>query len=99
MVVCGLSVLLRRLVLVLTFSVVFGTTDVISNVAITDDVSVVSTAWLLVVEEFNKDGVEELTVSSVVAIGWFVDDDILCDDVVTVINDVVSSLSVVDGNV
>lgn len=42
---------------------------------------------------------EELTVSSVVAIGWFVDDDILCDDVVTVINDVVSSLSVVDGNV
>lgn len=99
MVVCGLSVLLRRLVLVLTFSVVFGTTDVISNVASTVDVSVVSTVWLLVVEEFNKDGVEELTVSSVVAIGWFVDDDILCDDVVTVINDVVSSLSVVDGNV
>lgn len=99
MVVCGLSVLLRRLVLVLTFSVVFGTTDVISNVAITGDVSVVSTIWLLVEEEFNKDGVEELTVSSVVAIGWFVDDDILSDDVVTVINDVVSSLSVVDGNV
>lgn len=99
MVVCGLSVLLRRLVLVLTFSVVFGTTEVVSNVAITGDVSVVSTVWLLVVEEFNKDGVEELTVSSVVAIGWFVDDDILCDDVVTVINDVVSSLSVVDGNV
>lgn len=99
MVVCGLSVLLRRLVLVLTFSVVFGTTEVVSNVAITGDVSAVSIVWLLVVEEFNKDGVEELTVSSVVAIGWFVDDDILCDDVVTVINDVVSSLSVMDGNV
>lgn len=99
MVVCRLSVLLRRLVLVLTFSVVFGTTDVISNVASTGDVSVVSTVWLLVVEEFNKDGVEELTVSSVVAIGWFVDDDILCDNVVTMIDVVVSSLSVVDGNV
>lgn len=99
MVVCGLSVLLRRLVLVLTFSVVFGTTDVISNVVITVDVSVVSIVWLLVVEEFNKDGVEELTVSSVVAIGWFVDDDILCDNVVTMIDVVVSSLSVVDGNV
>lgn len=99
MVVCGLSVLLRRLVLVLTFSVVFGTTEVVSNVAITVDVSVVSIVWLLVVEEFNKDGVEELTVSSVVAIGWFVDDDILCDDVVTMIDVVVSSLSVVDSNV
>lgn len=98
MVVCGLSVLLRRLVLVLTFSVVFGTTEVVSNVAITGDVSVVSTVWLLV-EEFNTDGVEELTVSSVVAIGMDVGDDILCDDVVAVINDVVSSLSVVDGNV
>lgn len=42
MVVCGLSVLLRRLVLVLTFSVVSGTTDVISNVVSTVDVSVVS---------------------------------------------------------
>lgn len=42
MVVCGLSVLLRRLVLVLTFSVVFGTTEVVSNVAITGDVSAVS---------------------------------------------------------
>lgn len=99
MVVCGLSVLLRRLVLVLTFSVVFGTTDVISNVVITVDVSVVSIVWLLVVEEFNKDGVEELTVSSVVAIGWFVDDDILCDNVVTMIDVVVSSLFVVAGNV
>lgn len=99
MVVCGLSVLLRRLVLVLTFSVVFGTTEVVSNVAITGDVSVVSIVWLLVVEEFNKDGVEELTFSSVVAIGWFVDDDIVCDDVVTVIDDVVSSLSVMDGDV
>lgn len=99
MVVCGLSVLLRRLVLVLTFSVVSGTTDVISNVAITGDVSVVSIVWLLVVEEFNKDGVEEVSISTVVAIGWFVDDDILCDNVVTVIDVVVSSLSVVDGNV
>lgn len=99
MVVCGLSVLLRRLVLVLTFSVVFGTTDVISNVAITGDVSVVSIVWLLVVEEFNKDEVEEMYVSSVVAIGWFVDDDVLCDNVVTMIDVVVSSLSVVDGNV
>lgn len=42
---------------------------------------------------------EELTVSSVVAIGWFVDDDILCDDVVTMIDVVVSSLFVVAGNV
>lgn len=42
---------------------------------------------------------EELTVSSVVAIGWFVDDDILCDNVVTMIDVVVSSLSVVDGDV
>lgn len=99
MVVCGLSVLLRRLVLVLTFSVVFGTTDVISNVASTVDVSVVSIVWLLVVEEFNKDEVEEVSVASVVAIGWFVDDDILCDNVVTMIDVVVSSLSVVDGNV
>lgn len=41
-VVCGLSVLLMRLVLVLTFSVVSGTTDVISNV--------VTIVWLLVVE-------------------------------------------------
>lgn len=99
MVVCGLSVLLRRLVLVLTFSVVFGTTEVVSNVAITGDVSVVTTVWLLVVEEFGKDEMEEVSVASVVAIGLDVDDDILCDDVVTVINDVVSSLSVVDGNV
>lgn len=71
----------------------------ISNVASTVDVSVVSIVWLLVVEEFNKDEVEELSFSSVVAIGLDVVDDILCDDVVTVINDVVSSLSVVDGNV
>lgn len=99
MVVCGLSVLLRRLVLVLTFSVVFGTTEVVSNVASTVDVSVVTTVWLLVVEEFGKDEMEEVSVASVVAIGLDVDDDILCDDVVTVINDVVSSLSVVDGNV
>lgn len=100
MVVCGLSVLLKRLVLVLsTFSVVFGTTDVISNVAGIVDVSVVTTVWLLVVEEFGKDEMEEVSVASVVAIGLDVDDDILCDDVVTVINDVVSSLSVVDGNV
>lgn len=40
-----------------------------------------------------------MSVASVVAIGLDVVDDILCDDVVTVINDVVSSLSVVDGNV
>lgn len=99
MVVCGLSVLLRRLVLVLTFSVVFETTEVVSNVASTVDVSVVSIVWLLVVEEFNKDEVEELTFSSVVAIGWFVDDDILCDNVVTMIDVVVSSLFVVAGNV
>lgn len=99
MVVCGLSVLLRRLVLVLTFSVVFGTTEVVSNVASTVDVSVVTTVWLLVVEEFGKDEMEEVSVASVVAIGLDVDDDILCDDVVTVINDVVSSLSVVDGDV
>lgn len=98
MVVCGLSVLLRRLVLVLTFSVVFGTTEVVSNVAITGDVSVVSTVWLLV-EEFNKDGVEELSVASVVAIGLDVDDDIFCGNVVTMIDVVVSSFSVVDGNV
>lgn len=99
MVVCGLSVLLRRLVLVLTFSVVFGTTEVVSNVASTVDVSVVTTVWLLVVEEFGKDEMEEVSVASVVAIGWFVDDDVLCDDVVTMIDVVVSSLSVVDGNV
>lgn len=98
MVVCGLSVLLRRLVLVLTFSVVFGTTEVVSNVASTVDVSVVTTVWLLV-EEFNTDGVEELTVSSVVAIGMDVVDDILCDNDVTMIDVVVSSLSVVDGDV
>lgn len=99
MVVCGLSVLLRRLVLVLTFSVVFGTTEVVSNVASTVDVSVVTTVWLLVVEEFGKDEMEEVSVASVVAIGWFVDDDVLCDDVVTMIDVVVSSFSVVDGNV
>lgn len=89
-VVCRLSVLLMRLVLVLTFSVVSGTTDVISNV--------VTIVWLLVVEEFNMDEVEELSISSVVAIGCFVDDDILCDNVVPMIDEVVSSFSVVDGN-
>lgn len=89
-VVCGLSVLLMRLVLVLTFSVVSGTTDVISNV--------VTIVWLLVVEEFNKDEVEEVSISSVVDIGCFVDDDILCDNVVPMIDEVVSSFSVVDGN-
>lgn len=99
MVVCGLPVLLKRLVVVLTFSVVSGTTDVISNVVITVDVSVVSIVWLLVVEEFNKDGVEEVSVSSVVAIGMDVVDDILCDNDVTMIDVVVSSLSVVDGDV
>lgn len=99
MVVCRLSVLLRRLVLVLTFSVVFGTTDVISNVASTVDVSAVSIAWLLVVEEFNKDEVEEVSISTVVAIGLDVDDDIFCGNVVTMIDVVVSSFSVVDGNV
>lgn len=99
MVVCGLPVLLRRLVLVLTFSVVFGTTEVVSNVAITVDVSVVTTVWLLVVEEFGKDGVEEVSVASVVAIGLDVDDDIFCGNVVTMIDVVVSSLSVVDGDV
>lgn len=77
-----------RLVLVLTFSVVSGTTDVISNV--------VSIVWLL--EEFNKDEVDEVFISSVVAIGCFVDDNILCDNVVPMINEVVSSFSVVDGN-
>lgn len=40
-----------------------------------------------------------MSVFSVVAIGWFVDDDVLCDNVVTMIDVVVSSLSVVDGNV
>lgn len=79
-----------RLVLVLTFSVVSGTTDVISNV--------VSIVWLLVVEEFNKDEVDEVFISSVVAIGCFVDDNILCDNVVPMIDEVVSSFSVVDGN-
>lgn len=42
---------------------------------------------------------EELTVSSVVAIGMDVVDDILCDNDVTMIDVVVSSVSVVDGDV
>lgn len=42
---------------------------------------------------------EELTVSSVVAIGMDVVDDIFCGNVVTMIDVVVSSFSVVDGNV
>lgn len=71
----------------------------VSNVASTVDVPVVTIVWLLVVEEFSNDEVEEVSVSSVVAIGCFVDDDIFCDNVVPMIDEVVSSLSVVDGNV